>query len=72
MMQRFFRSSNKWDAATDMLSNKHKLESMQVQHARKKHKYKYTADVYLIYQSLKLSCFTHSKEKNSYWEGEIH
>ena len=72
MQKGFFRSSNKWDAATDMLSNKHKLEGMQERHGRKKHKYKYTAKCILQISKFKLSCFAHSKRKHSYWEGEIY
>jgi len=35
----FFRSSNKWDPATDMLANEYKLETLS-KHERRKRKYK--------------------------------
>ena len=62
MQKGLFRSSNKWDAATDMLANKHKLESMQEQHGRKKRKYKYTTKCILHIQSLNYLILHTAKE----------
>ena len=62
MQKGLFRSSNKWDAATDMLANKHKLESMQEQHGRKKRKYKYTTKCILHIHSLNYLILHTAKE----------
>ena len=39
MKKIFFRSSNKWDPATDMLANEYKLATLN-KHERRKRKYK--------------------------------
>ena len=62
MMQRFFRSSNKWDAATDMLSNKHKLEGMQSNMEGRSINTSTQLNVYFTFQSLNYLVLHTAKE----------
>ena len=60
----FFRSSNKWDSATDMLANKHKLDSMQKKHTRKKQKHKYITIAIHKLSKLTMNFLYIAKERN--------